>query len=57
MKDIEKAKAFPNAAKDEKGRLLCGASIGVTNDMMERVDAVVKAKVDVIVLDTALTIL
>ncbi|MDU5651357.1 MAG: IMP dehydrogenase, partial [Clostridium perfringens] len=53
IKDIEKAKAFPNAAKDEKGRLLCGASIGVTNDMMERVDAVVKAKVDVIVLDTA----
>ena len=50
---LEKAKAFPNAAKDEKGRLLCGASIGVTNDMMERVDAVVKAKVDVIVLDTA----
>lgn len=53
IKDIEKAKAFPNAAKDEKGRLLCGASVGVTKDMMERVDALVKANVDVITLDTA----
>ncbi|MGL5243781.1 MAG: IMP dehydrogenase [Sarcina sp.] len=53
IKDIEKAKAFPNAAKDEKGRLLCGASVGITKDMMDRVDALVKAKVDVITLDTA----
>ena len=53
IKDIEKTKAFPNAAKDEKGRLLCGAAVGVTKDMMERVDALVKAKVDVITVDTA----
>lgn len=53
IKDIEKVKAFPNAAKDEKGRLLCGASVGVTKDMMDRVDALVKANVDVITLDTA----
>lgn len=53
IKDIEKAKAFPNAAKDSKGRLLCGASVGITKDMMERVDALVKVQVDVITLDTA----
>ena len=53
IKDIEKTKAFPNAAKDEKGRLLCGAAVGVTKDMMERVETLVKAKVDVITLDTA----
>ena len=53
IKDIEKAKAYPNAAKDSQGRLLCGASVGITNDMMERVEALVKAKVDVITLDTA----
>lgn len=53
IKDIEKAKAYPNAAKDYKGRLLCGASVGITKDMMERVDALVKASVDVITLDTA----
>lgn len=53
IKDIEKAKAYPNAAKDYKGRLLCGASVGITADMMERVDALVKASVDVITLDTA----
>ena len=53
MKDIEKVKKFPNAAKDAKGRLLCGAGVGVTGNMMERIDALVKAQVDVIVLDTA----
>ncbi len=53
MKDIEKVKKFPNAAKDEKGRLLCGAAVGVTGNMMERVKALVKAQVDVITLDTA----
>ena len=53
IKDSEKAKAYPNAAKDSKGRLLCGASVGITNDMMERVEALVKANVDVITLDTA----
>ncbi|WP_160675244.1 IMP dehydrogenase [Clostridium sp. C8-1-8] len=53
IKDIEKARVFPNAAKDEKGRLLCGAAVGVTGDMVERVDALVKAQVDVITIDTA----
>lgn len=53
IKDIEKARAYPNAAKDAKGRLLCGASVGITKDMMDRVDALVKANVDVITLDTA----
>lgn len=53
VKDIEKAKIFPNAAKDEQGRLLCGAAVGVTGDVMDRVDALVKAQVDVIVIDTA----
>jgi IMP dehydrogenase len=53
IKDIEKVKQFPNAAKDERGRLLCGAAVGVTGDMMERVDALVKASVDVITVDTA----
>ncbi|NEZ46802.1 IMP dehydrogenase [Clostridium niameyense] len=53
IKDIEKVKKFPNSAKDEKGRLLCGAAVGVTKDMMERVDALVKANVDLITVDTA----
>lgn len=53
IKDIEKVKQFPNAAKDERGRLLCGAAVGVTADMMDRVDALVKAHVDVITVDTA----
>ncbi|MDY4948433.1 MAG: IMP dehydrogenase [Clostridium cadaveris] len=53
VKDIEKARIFPNAAKDEQGRLLCGAAVGVTGDVMDRVDALVKAQVDVIVIDTA----
>lgn len=53
IKDIEKVKAFPNAAKDKQGRLLCGAGVGVTVDMMDRVDALVNAHVDVIVVDTA----
>lgn len=53
VKDIEKTKSHPNAAKDEQGRLLCAAAVGITNDMMDRVDALVKARVDVVVLDTA----
>lgn len=53
IKDIEKVRQFPNAAKDERGRLLCGAAVGVTKDMMDRVDALVEAKVDVITIDTA----
>jgi len=53
IKDIEKSIQYPNSAKDSSGRLLSGAAVGVTEDMMERVDALVKAKVDVIVVDTA----
>ncbi|WP_195971643.1 IMP dehydrogenase [Clostridium thermobutyricum] len=53
IKDIEKARIYPNAAKDSKGRLLCGAAVGVTADMMERVDALVNSKVDIITIDTA----
>lgn len=53
IKDIEKSIQYPNSAKDSSGRLLAGAAVGVTEDMMERVDALVKAKVDVIVVDTA----
>lgn len=53
IKDIEKAKIFPNAAKDSQGRLLCGAAVGVTGDMLERIDALYNAKVDVITIDTA----
>ncbi|OON92161.1 MAG: inosine-5'-monophosphate dehydrogenase [Epulopiscium sp. Nele67-Bin002] len=53
IKDIEKAIMYPNAAKDEQGRLLVGAAVGVTGDVMQRVDALVEAKVDVITIDTA----
>jgi len=53
IKDIEKAKQYPNSAKDEQGRLLVGAAVGVSSDTMHRVNALVKAKVDVIVVDTA----
>lgn len=53
IKDIEKAIRFPNSAKDSNGRLLVGAAVGVSNDIMERVEALYKAKVDVIVVDTA----
>jgi len=53
IKDIEKAIQFPNSAKDRSGRLLVGAAVGVTHDMMDRVKALVDAKVDVIVVDTA----
>ncbi|AEM73684.1 IMP dehydrogenase [Caldicellulosiruptor acetigenus] len=53
IKDIEKAVKYPNAAKDSKGRLLCAAAVGVSKDTDERVDALVKAQVDVIVVDTA----
>ena len=53
IKDIEKQIKYPLSAKDAQGRLLCGAGVGITSDMMERVDALVKAKVDVIVLDSA----
>nr|MBP3599361.1 IMP dehydrogenase [Eubacterium sp.] len=53
IKDIEKQIKYPNSAKDSQGRLLCGAGVGITANIMERVDALVKAKVDVIVIDTA----
>lgn len=53
IKDIEKAVSYPNSAKDEHGRLLCGAAVGVTEDVMERISALVQAKVDVVVIDTA----
>ena len=53
IKDIEKAIIYPNAAKDKQGRLLAGAAVGVTMDIMDRVDALVKSKVDVITIDTA----
>lgn len=53
IKDIEKIKRFPNSAKDEKGRLLCGAAVGVTKDMMARVSALIEAGADVLTVDTA----
>ena len=51
IKDIEKADRYPNSAKDEHGRLLCGAAIGVTKDVTERAGALLKAGADVLVLD------
>ncbi|WP_240376340.1 IMP dehydrogenase [Bacillus piscicola] len=53
IKDIEKVIEFPNSAKDEHGRLLAGAAIGVTADAMKRADALVNAGVDALVIDTA----
>ena len=53
IKDIEKTVKYPLAAKDSMGRLLCGAAVGITANVLERVDALVKAKVDVVVLDSA----
>ncbi|MBE7021574.1 MAG: IMP dehydrogenase [Ruminococcaceae bacterium] len=53
IKDIEKAVQYPNSARDEKGRLLVGAAIGVTQDVLERTEALYKAGVDVVVLDSA----
>lgn len=53
IKDIEKVIEFPNSAKDHAGRLLAGAAVGVTKDTMRRVEALVKAQADVIVVDTA----
>ena len=53
IKDIEKQIKYPLSAKDEQGRLLCGAGVGITANMMERVEALVKAHVDVIVVDSA----
>ena len=53
IKDIQKASKYPNSAKDAHGRLLCGASIGVTKDVLERAGALIRAGVDVLVLDSA----
>lgn len=53
IKDIEKQIKYPQSAKDEKGRLLCGAGVGITANVLERVNALVQAKVDCIVLDSA----
>ena len=53
IKDIEKAIKYPNAAKDAQGRLLCGAAVGITANVLDRVAALVKAHVDVVVLDSA----
>ena len=53
IKDIEKAIKYPYAAKDSQGRLVCGAGVGITANVLDRVEALVKAGVDVIVLDSA----
>ena len=53
IKDIEKQIKYPNSAKDAQGRLLCGAAVGITANVLERVEALVKAHVDVVVLDSA----
>ena len=53
IKDIEKQIKYPNSAKDSQGRLLCGAGVGITANVLERVEALVKAHVDVVVLDSA----
>jgi IMP dehydrogenase len=53
IKDIEKQIKYPHSAKDSQGRLLCGAAVGVTPDITDRVDELVRAKVDCVVIDTA----
>ena len=53
IKDIEKQIKYPLSAKDDQGRLLCGAAVGITANMMDRIDALVKSHVDVIVVDSA----
>ena len=53
IKDIEKALAYPNSAKDSHGRLLCAAAIGATADVLDRAGALVSSGVDVLVLDSA----
>ncbi len=53
IKDIEKAVQYPNSARDKSGRLLCGAAIGITGDVLERAKALLDAQVDVLVLDSA----
>ncbi len=53
IKDIEKSVQYPNSARDDKGRLICGAAIGATADVLDRVAALVESQVDVLVLDSA----
>lgn len=53
IKDIEKAKKYPRAAKDPQGRLLCAAAIGVTKDVLARAEALINAGADALVLDSA----
>ena len=53
IKDIEKSQKYPNSARDSQGRLVVGAAIGVTQDILERAKALIDAKVDVLVLDSA----
>ncbi|MEF9983983.1 MAG: IMP dehydrogenase [Oscillospiraceae bacterium] len=53
IKDIEKAVQYPNSARDKSGRLLCAAAVGVTNDVLDRVAALVEAQVDAVILDSA----
>lgn len=53
IKDIEKNVRYPNSARDERGRLLCGAAIGATKDVLDRAAALIEAQVDVVVLDSA----
>lgn len=53
IKDIEKAMKYPSSAKDSNGRLLVAAAVGVGSDLMDRLDAIIAAKVDIVVVDTA----
>lgn len=53
IKDIEKQIKYPSSAKDEQGRLLCGAGVGITANVLDRVAALIESKVDVVVLDSA----
>lgn len=53
IKDIEKQIKYPMSAKDDHGRLLCAAAVGITSNIMDRVEALIRAKVDAIVIDTA----
>ena len=53
IKDIEKAVQYPNSARDKSGRLLCGAALGITADVLDRAKALIDAQVDVLVLDSA----
>lgn len=53
IKDIEKQIKYPNSAKDSQGRLLCGAALGITSNVLERCEALIKSKVDIVVLDSA----